>query len=153
MSPAHGIHPMWCWCSRAVPRVAVISSERNPIRPRLGHSNVTIVRPASPVRRSVMRPLRGASSWVTVPTCSSGTSHTPRSCGSKLLAVDFLGDDLGPADLQLVALAAHRLDQHRQLQLAAAGDLDDVGRAGLEQLDRHVAEQLLVRAGRRGGGW
>ena len=69
------------------------------------------------------------------------------------LAVDFLGDDLGPADLQLVALAAHRLDEHGQLQLAAAGDLDDVGRAGLEQLDRHVAEQLLVRAGRRGGGW
>ncbi len=44
------------------------------------------------------------------------------------LAVDFLGDDLGPADLQLVALATHRLDQHGQLQLATAGDLDDVGR-------------------------
>ena len=63
----------------------------------------------------------------------------------ELLAVDFLGDHLGPADLQLVALAAHRLDEHRQLQLAAAGDLDDVGRAGLEQLDRHVAEQLSVQ--------
>ena len=90
MSPAHGIQPMWCWCSSAVPRVAVISSERNPMRPRLGHSKVTIVRPASPVRRSVMRPLRGASSWVTVPTCSSGTSHTPRSCGSKRLPLTSL---------------------------------------------------------------
>ena len=49
------------------------------------------------------------------------------------LAVDFLGDDFRPADLQLVALATHRFDQHGQLQLAAAGDLDDVGRAGLEQ--------------------
>ena len=44
------------------------------------------------------------------------------------LAVDLADDDLGPAHLQLVALAAHRLDEHRQLELAAAGDLDDVGR-------------------------
>ena len=47
MSPAHGIQPMWCWCNKAVPRVVVMSSERNPISPRLGHSNVTMVRPAS----------------------------------------------------------------------------------------------------------
>src|SRR3954464_15063216 len=60
------------------------------------------------------------------------------------LAVDLFGDDLGPADLELVALAAHRLDQHRELQFAATGDLDDVGRSGLEQLDRDVAEQLFV---------
>ena len=44
------------------------------------------------------------------------------------LAVDLAEDDLGPAHLQLVALAAHRLDEHRELQLAPAGDLDDVGR-------------------------
>ena len=81
-SPAHGVQPAWCWCSRAVPRVAVSSSERNPMSPRAGASNVTIVRPASPGRRSVTRPLRGARAWVTVPTCSSGTSHTPRSSGS-----------------------------------------------------------------------
>ena len=47
------------------------------------------------------------------------------------LAVDLADDDLGPADLQLVALAAHGLDEHGELQLAAAGDLDDVGRVGL----------------------
>ena len=62
------------------------------------------------------------------------------------LAVDFLGDDLGAADLQLVALTTHRLDQHGELELATAGDLDHVGRAGLEQLDRHVAEQLALQA-------
>ena len=78
------------------------------MRPRLGHSKVTIVRPASPGRRSVTRPLRGASSWVTVPTCSSGTSHDAAFLRLVALAVDLLGDDLGPADLQLVALTAHR---------------------------------------------
>ena len=62
------------------------------------------------------------------------------------LAVDLADDDLGPADLQLVALAAHRLDEHRELQLAAAGDLDDVGRVGLLQADRHVAEDLALEA-------
>ncbi len=64
--------------------------------------------------------------------------------GLEALAVDLFGDHLGPADLQLVALAAHRLDEHGELQLAAAGDLDDVGRIGAEQLDRDVAEQLAV---------
>ena len=43
------------------------------------------------------------------------------------LPVDLFGDHLGPADLELVAFPAHRLDEHGQLQLAAAGDLDDVG--------------------------
>ena len=65
-----------------MPRVAVSSSDRKPIRPRAGASNVMMVRPASPGRSSVIAPLRGASAWVTVPTCSSGTSQVPRSSGS-----------------------------------------------------------------------
>ena len=61
------------------------------------------------------------------------------------LAVDLADDDLGPAHLQLVALAAHRLDEHRELQLAAAGDLD-AHRATRcrSSSDRHVAEHLAV---------
>ena len=43
------------------------------------------------------------------------------------LAADLAQDDLGPADLQLVALPAHLLDQDGQLQLAAAADLVSVG--------------------------
>jgi len=43
------------------------------------------------------------------------------------LAVDGLRDDLGVAELQLVALAPHRLDQDRQLQLAAAQHDERVG--------------------------
>ena len=36
------------------------------------------------------------------------------------LAVQLLGDDVRPRDLQLEPLAAHHLDQDRQLQLAAS---------------------------------
>ena len=81
-SPTHGIQPAWCWCTSAVPRVAVINSERSPSSPRAGASTVTMVRPAPPGRRSVTLPLRGATDWVTVPTWSSGTSITARSTGS-----------------------------------------------------------------------
>ena len=81
-SPTHGIQPAWCWCMSAVPRVAVSNPDRKPMRPRLGASTLITVRPVSPGRRSVTLPLRGASAWVTVPTCSSGTSMTARSSGS-----------------------------------------------------------------------
>ena len=40
--------------------------------------------------------------------------------------VDALEDHLGARDLELVALAAHRLDQDAEVQLAAAADLEDV---------------------------
>ena len=72
------------------------------------------------------------------------TSTTARSSGSWRLPSISRVDDLGPADLQLVALAAHRLDEHGQLQLAPAGDLDDVGRVGLVDADGDVAEHLAL---------
>ncbi|MPM68349.1 hypothetical protein SDC9_115281 [bioreactor metagenome] len=62
------------------------------------------------------------------------------------LAVDLAGDHLGLADGQLETLAAHHLDQHGQLQLAAALDLPGVGALGRQQLDRHIADQLLIEA-------
>ena len=62
------------------------------------------------------------------------------------LAVDLADDHLGPADLQLVALAAHRLDEHGELELAAAGDLDARRASGVLEPDRHVAEHLAVEA-------
>ena len=68
--------------SSAVPRVAVSSWTAKPSRPRAGASKLTIVRPGSPGRRSSTVPFRGARAWVTVPTCSSGTSTTPSSTGS-----------------------------------------------------------------------
>ena len=62
------------------------------------------------------------------------------------LSVDVAHDHLGPADLHLVALAPHRLDEHRELELAPAGHLDHIRRVGVGQPDRHVAEHLALEA-------
>ena len=59
-------------------------------------------------------------------------------------AVDLAGDHLRLAHCQLEALAAHQLDQHRQLQLAAALHLPRVGPVGVEHPQRDVADQLAV---------
>ena len=59
--------------------------------------------------------------------------------------VDGAGDDLGPRHLQLVALAPGLLDQHGQLELAPALDLEGVGRGGGHDPDGHVAEHLAVQ--------
>ena len=61
-------------------------------------------------------------------------------------AVDHLGDDLRAAGHELVALAAHHLDQNGELQLAAAEHLEGVGRAGLFHADGDVGEQLFFEA-------
>ena len=62
------------------------------------------------------------------------------------LAVDLPGDHLRLADGELVALAAHLLDQDGQRELATALDLPGVGTLGREDLDRHVADELGVEA-------
>ena len=74
--------------------------------------------------------------------------HVDRQALDRLveLAVDLAGDHLRLADGQLEALAAHHLDEHRELQLAAALDLPGVGALGVEDAQRHVADQLLVEA-------
>ena len=53
-----------------------------------------------------------------------GTSTTRYSIGSMRLAVDLLDDDARLADRQLIAFAAHVLEQDRQVQQAAAGDVE-----------------------------
>ncbi len=59
-------------------------------------------------------------------------------------AVVFMEDHFGPGHLQLVALAAHRLDQHRQLQLAAAGDQQAVGAVRILHAQRDVRLELAI---------
>ena len=93
-----------------------------------------------------MVPLRSASSWVTTPRYSSGTSTRDPLHRLVHLAVDLAGDHLGLADRQLEALAAHGLDQHGQLQLAAAEHLPHVGPVGGADPDGDVADQLGVEA-------
>ena len=51
-------------------------------------------------------------------------------------------DDARLADGELEALAAHRLDQDAELQLAAAGDLEGVLVLALGDLQRDVALRL-----------
>ena len=60
------------------------------------------------------------------------------------LAVDELRQHLGLADRELEALAAHDLDEHGQLQLAAALHLPDLGALGGEDAQRDVADELLL---------
>src|ERR671917_584159 len=60
------------------------------------------------------------------------------------LAVDLAGDDLRPRDLELVPLAAHRLDQDREVQLAATGDGEDVRLAGRLDAQREIRLQLAL---------
>ena len=62
------------------------------------------------------------------------------------LAADLSGDDLGLADGELEALAAHRLDEHRELELAAALHLPRVGPLGGAHAQGHVADELGVEA-------
>ena len=70
-----------------------------------------------------------------------------RSYGSWTSPPTSWQDDLGAADRQLVALAAHLLDQHRQLELAAAAHLEGVAGVGRMDLDRDVAQDLALEAG------
>ena len=60
------------------------------------------------------------------------------------LPVDLLGQHLRLADRQLEALAAHHLDEHRELQLAAALHLPGVGARGRQHAQRDVADELRV---------
>ena len=62
------------------------------------------------------------------------------------LAADGLVQHLGLAHLQLEALAAHRLDEHRQVQDAAAVDDEGIGvQAGLDA-EGEVLLELLLQA-------
>ena len=65
-----------------VPRVSVRNSVRKPIRPRAGTRNSIRTQPVPWLAICSIRPLRAASSWVTAPRYSSGTSMVSRSTGS-----------------------------------------------------------------------
>ena len=61
-----------------------------------------------------------------------------------LLAVDHLDDDLRLADRKLVAFAAHRFDQDRQMQDASAGDEEFFFRASFFDAERDVVLKFSV---------
>ena len=74
--------------------------------------------------------------------------HVDREALDRLaaLAVDLADQHLRLADRQLEALAAHELDEDRELQLAAAVDLPRVRPLGVLHAQRDVADQLLLEA-------
>ena len=129
-----------------MPRVAVISSERKPMRPRAGASNVTMLRPGSPGRRSTTLTVARRERLRHGADVLLGDVDHAALERLALLAVDLAGDDLGAAHLELVSLTTHRFDEDRELQLAASGDFEHIGRLGVGQLDGNVAEHLALES-------
>ena len=70
-----------------------------------------------------------------------------RSYGSWILPLTWRSRTSGRRRVQLEALAPHLLDEDGQLELAPAADLERLGRLGRADLDRDVAEDLLLEAG------
>ena len=127
------------------PRVIVRNSVRNPMSPRPGRGS-----PAGPGRR---RAPSGQLALAPGDELGDGAEvlggHVHRQLLERLvqLAVDRAGDDLRPADGQLEALAAHRLDEHGQRELAAALHLPGVGALGGQHAQRRRCRRARRRAG------
>ena len=127
-----------------MPRVSVRNSVRKPIRPRAGHE-VLHPHPAGAVVDHLLhaalaqREQLGDDADVLL-------GHVDRDALDRLvhLAVDLARHDLRLADRELEALAAHQLDEHRELQLAAALHLPRVGPLGRQHAERDVADELGV---------
>ena len=83
---------------------------------------------------------------MTLPAYSLGTSTTASSIGSSVLPAFLLEDDLRTTDLELVALTAHRLHEHGEVQHASAGDLHAGLVLGLGDAHRDVGLGLAQQA-------
>ena len=63
------------------------------------------------------------------------------------LAAHLAGNHRGPRHRELVALAAHCLDQYGQVELPAAGDLEAFGIDGFRHPKRHVVGRFAKQPG------
>ena len=61
------------------------------------------------------------------------------------LAVDDLGQNVRGRDLQLIAFAAHGLDEDGQMHLATAHDTEGIGGGGILHLQSDVLQQLFLQ--------
>ena len=103
--------------------------------------HVRHARLAQRARFSLMAPMY--CSRVSMTRCSTGSVAWP--------SIVLAGDDLGARDLELVALAAHRLDQHGEMQFAAAGDDEFVGAGAIIDAQADIGLQLAIEARREAG--
>ena len=144
-SPTHGSQPSKTWCSRPVPRVSVRNSVRKPTRPRAGHALLH----AHPAVAVVDHLLHAALAQCEELGDDADVvlGQVDRHALERLVQrpVDVAREHLRLADGQLEALAAHELDEHRELQLAAALDLPGVGPLGVLHAQGHVADELLLQ--------
>ena len=143
-SPAHGSYRSKTWCSSPVPRVSVRNSVRKPISARAGHQELQ-PHPAGAVVDHLLHAALAHAEQLgdDAEIVLRHVDGEPLD-GLVQLAVDLPGDDLRLADGQLEALAAHHLDEDRQLQLTAALHLPGVGTLGRLDPQRDVADQLLL---------
>ena len=130
---------------RPVPRVRFMNSFWKPIRPRAGMRYSRRTRPMPSVSMFTSSALRSPSACITPPWCWSSTSAVTSSIGSWRSPVDLVEHDARLAHRELVAFAAHVLQQDGQVQLAAARDLEDAVFVGLPHLQRDVALQLALQ--------
>ena len=61
------------------------------------------------------------------------------------LAVDDLGQNVRGRDLQLIAFAAHSLDEDGQMHLTTAHDTEGIGGGGILHLQSDVLQQLFLQ--------
>ena len=130
-----------------MPRVSVRNSVRKPIRPRAGHE-VLHPRPAGAVVDHLLHAALAQREQLR-DDADVLLGDVDRDALDRLvpLAVDVLRQHLRLADRELEALAAHQLDEHRELELAAALHLPGVRPRRGEDAERDVADELLRRAG------
>ena len=127
-----------------MPRVSVRNSVRNPIS-AAGRHEVLEPDPAGAVVDHLLHPALAQGEQLRE-HADVLLGRVDREPLDRLvhLAVDLARHDLRLADRELEALAAHQLDEHGELQLAAALHLPGVRALGREHAERDVADQLGV---------
>ena len=104
-----------------MPRVTVRNSVRKPMSPRAGMPELEAHAPGAVVGISTIGPRARAEPLGDDADVVLGARRRPGAPSARASTPSTRPrDDLGLADRELVALAAHRLDQDRELELAAA---------------------------------
>ena len=134
----------------ASPCVALISRFRRPIRPRAGIEEFQVGVGPLHVHLGHLAPA-GADQLHHRADVAVRHVDDEELVRLVLDAVDLLDDDLGLADGQLVALAAHGLDQDREVQQAPARDLERVARPRSARPGGRRSIPARGRAGPSGG--